>query len=450
MVRFLEQLGLSVVFLPQPGTDASQAGIAAFAQREGLEPAAIESLVIDAFEAGSSSSVDGRIACLYTSDGAIVAVRDVSIDAALHEVRNAVTGVAGWARIARREGGATARADDALAAIEAASMVAIEAATLSPRPGSNEEPATRERPSPARRASVAVSMGQARELIEPLAQERGVRLEITAPAELRVSLTRAELLSALSNLIKNAIEGSQRGDRIAVSATRERGHVAITVENPSHGAPLPVVGKSTKGVGRGIGLGLVARIARQAEGSLAFALDGCAAMIATLTLPDADAEAGPRRAAPRAAPKQATVMPAERGARARTGGVASGTRPRARTTSQVLVLDDETSIRGLVTTALSLSGISAVGIAGPSEVPDGTFELALVDLRLGEYDGLAVARDLVASGRVRRIVLMTGAPVGQRPHDVLAIVRKPFDLDELAARIAEWTAPEPAPLRRAR
>jgi signal transduction histidine kinase/CheY-like chemotaxis protein len=449
MVRFLEQLGLSVAFLPRPGTDACLARITAFAQQEGLDPAAIEGLIIDAFEDGTASSIDGRLACLYTTDGVIVAMRDATIDGALHEVRNAVTGMAGWARIARREGGATARADDALAAIEAASMVAIDAATLARR---DAEPETRERRSPDRRASVAVLIAQARELTEPLAQERGVRLDVSAPAELRVAVTRSELLSALSNLFKNAIEGSERGDRVAVGAARIGEQIAVTIENPSHGAAVPVVGKSTKGVGRGIGLGLVARIARQAEGSLGFAHSANGTVIATLTLPDAEQGRSPARVA-RTTSKQAAVIPAERSSRerVRAGGLASGTRPRARTSTQVLVLDDETSIRGLVTTALSLSGISAVGAAGPNELPrEGTFDLALVDLRLGEYDGLVVARDLVASGRVRRIALMTGAPIGQRPHDVVAIVRKPFDLDELAARIADWTAPEPAPLRKAR
>jgi len=445
MVLFLQQLGLSVTFLPQPGTDASLTQVAAFAEQEGLDPASIEALLIEAFELGSASSVDGRVGCLYTADGAIVAVRDAAIDAALHEVRNAVTGVAGWARIARREGGATARADDALAAIEAASMVAIEAASIEPR----AELQTRERRTPERRAAVAVLIAQARELIEPLAQERDVRVESSAPAELRVALTRSELLSALSNLLKNAIEGSERGDRVSIGATRQGGHISITVENPARGAALPIIGKTSKGIGRGIGLGVVARVARQAEGSLAFSFGAHDAMVATLTLPDAE----PRRLATGKPSKPAAAIPAERVARdrGRAGGLASGTRPRARATTQVLVLDDESSIRGLVTTALSLSGISAVGIGGPAELPkEGTFELALVDLRLGEYDGLVVARDLVASGRVRRIVLMTGAPVGQRPHDVLAIVRKPFDLDELAARIAEWTAQEPTPVRRAR
>ncbi len=443
MVRFLEQLGLRVAFVPRPGTDACREQVAAFCQQEGLDAEAVEALIVESFEEGTASSIDGRLACLYASDGVIVAARDATMDAALHEVRNAVTGVAGWARIARREGGATARADDALAAIEAAAMVAIDAASIA----TDDAPATKAAPRAAdRRASVAVLITQARELVEPLAQERGVRLEVSAPAELRVGVTRSELLSALSNLLKNAIEASRRGERVLIGASRERDGIAIRVENPAHGASAPVIGRTSKGAGRGIGLTLVDRIARRAEGSLAFTVSA-GAMVATLSLPDGEPRS---RATTR---KPASVIPTERVSRERVrpAGVASGTRPRARATTQVLVLDDETSIRGLVTTALSLSGISAIGAGGPAEVPtEGTFDLALVDLRLGEHDGLAIARDLVASGRVRRIALMTGAPVGQRPHDVLAIVRKPFDLDELAARIAEWTAPEPAPLRRAR
>jgi signal transduction histidine kinase len=455
IVSFLSQLGLGAEFVRD--TTEVRPLAEAFALREGLDPVALAELIERAFVEGNTASFDGRVACLRVPDGVVVALRDPALATTLHEVRNAITAVAGWARIARQEGGATARADKALVAIEAAALVAMDAAAAgTTRPSDapiSEEPLPKARP-----LSVGALLSQALSLVEPMARERNVALRESAPPDLRVALTRGELLSAISNLLKNAIEACHPGDEVAVGAMRVLDTIEIEVTNPSHGAPLPSVGRSSKGTGRGIGLRVVSNVAKKGGGELLF--EGRAdTMVARLRLP----EAAPNETRDR----RAQVGSIERVVRPRVRGpaLASGTRLAARgfdresddatgpialagSPGSVLVMDDEHAIRDLVTTALGLSGISALGASGPEDLatePHRTFELALVDLRLGDRDGLAVARQLVKDGWARRVVIMTGAPLGTKPADVLAVVRKPFDLDELTESVTLWATPNTTP-----
>jgi CheY-like chemotaxis protein len=432
----LIELGIPAIELGS----AEDPEIERFAVSHGLDVGALRSLAAQTLEQGREVRASGNVVCLRQDGVLVMALRAPSparghddgraSEEILHEVRNAITAVAGWARIARQEGGATVRADQALGAIEAAALVAMDAAAHRDHRGAIG----------ARPVAIGALVAQARELLEPLARERKVALQESVAPELRVAIPRASALSAISNLIKNAIEASQPGDEVMIRASRTggrgRGTVEITVANPSPSG-VPRIGRSSKGPGRGVGLSVVSGIAEAAGGSLRFSRGAGGLLLASLRLPEPGAATEP-------SVEEVTAQLSRD--RARHDGMVSGTRPAARARDEsgarVLVVDDEHSIRSLVTTALSLAGIAAVAVAVPDEIADDghVFELALVDLRLGDLDGLEVARQLQADGKVRRVVLMTGAPIGQKPADVLAIVRKPFDLDELQSRIAEWTA----------
>lgn len=460
-LELLRELGIPATAFDTP--DAPE--LTRFATTHRLDIGALRSLAAQTNEAGRTVRSSGNVMCLRVDGGLILALRPAvhddggATEEILHEVRNAITAVAGWARIARREGGATLRADQALGAIEAAALVAMDASA--PRATRARGGASERRGTVGERRGAIVAIGalvaQAMELVEPLAQERRVVVRHTVAPDLRVAMPRGAALSAITNLMKNAIEGSEAGDEVVVRASRSgatsaSGTVEITVANPSSAPGVPQIGRSTKGAGRGVGLSVVAGVAQAAGGSLRFSRSAGGLLLATLRLPEPGALPAP------SVEETAAQLARER---PRHDGMISGTRPATRgrehDTSeqpihQVLVVDDESSIRSLVTTALSISGVGAAAVAHPDELVGDrrVFELALVDLRLGELDGLEVARQLVAEGRVRKIALMTGAPVGQKPADVVAIVRKPFDLDELQNRIAEWIADDGPRVARAR
>lgn len=433
ILPFLQQLGLAVE-LVREAQDARAAAVE-FAARHGLDERATTELILEAFTAGHAASLDGRVACILMPEGVLMAHRDASLATTLHEVRNAITAVAGWARIAKQEGGATARADRALTAIESASLVAMEAASLD-----GGAP-----PKKARPLSVSPLIAQACELVEPMARERGVLVREAATPDLKVTLPRSDLFSALSNLLKNAVEASQSGDEVFVRSARVGSDIEVVVENARHGAALPAVGVSTKGEGRGLGLRLVSRIAHACGGSLVFTHDAPDKVCAHLRIPATVVER--RSLRPEASGHVERVLRE----RTRAPAIASGMRPRVRAfdgraepSPNVLVVDDEIAIRDLVTTALELGGIRAVAAGSIDELAHGprrTYELALVDLRLDDDDGLSVGRRLVAEGWAKQLVIMTGAPMGAKPEDVLAVIRKPFDLDELTRRITEWITP---------
>lgn len=415
----------------------------------GIEPGVFVSLLVQATADGFARSPAADAVVVREGDGFVLAARRAPSEPAwresMHEISNALTAVAGWVRIARCEGSATSRGEQALAAIEDATLLAIEQTRLAN--------GVRTTPTGLTWHSVGAAIAQAALLVEPLAGERKVTLSADRGSELRVPVSRSALVSAITNLAKNAIEASQAGDVVHVSASAtasptgggEDCGVQLTVRG-GRAQEVPTIGRSTKGPGRGVGLQIVQSVARGAGGGLQFSLeDGVA--LATLSLTGRRSE---RPAGPPSPPRP----------EAETGRVprGSGTRPVARrkdtagalrvnaVAASVLVVDDEPSIRELVTTALELAGIHAHGIESPDDLDPRdrrTFSIALVDLRLGARDGLSVARALVKDGWARRFALMTGAPLGHVPDDAIAVVKKPFDIDDVIELVHQWSARTP-------
>jgi len=111
-------------------------------------------------------------------------------------------------------------------------------------------------------ASVASASGllaSVAEVYGRLAETRGIRLDIRDSPEPVELVTDPVLLKrVLSNLIKNAVEASSRGDVVSVGCRKAGNRVVFVVANP---APMPPQVRaqlfkrsfSTKGRGRGIG-----------------------------------------------------------------------------------------------------------------------------------------------------------------------------------------------------
>jgi hypothetical protein len=104
---------------------------------------------------------------------------------------------------------------------------------------------------------------------QPGAQQKGVTLEILGSLALEVQGDRRLLVSALTNLVRNAVKFTPKGGRVAVRASVEGDWLRIEVEDGCGGLPAdvdtdelfrPFVQRGSDR--RGLGLGLA--IARQA------------------------------------------------------------------------------------------------------------------------------------------------------------------------------------------
>jgi len=123
-------------------------------------------------------------------------------------------------------------------------------------------------------------LNSVRELTQPHAEDKGIRLQLSCPQELKVRVDRALLIQALINLVENAIKYSPGGTRIRLGATAVRGRIRIDVSDEGPGiAPehLPRLferfyrvdkARSRELGGTGLGLAIVKHVAGAHEGSV--------------------------------------------------------------------------------------------------------------------------------------------------------------------------------------
>lgn len=121
-------------------------------------------------------------------------------------------------------------------------------------------------------------------------------------------------------------------------------------------------------------------------------------------------------------------------------------------TRRVLVVEDELKLAALIRKALNEQGMSA-DLASSGEdalqmAMAGSYDLLLLDINLPGLDGFEVCRRLRAQGISTPILMLTagdliderGVDIDERPDDCMA---KPFDFEELFARVRRLTTLEP-------
>jgi CheY-like chemotaxis protein len=115
---------------------------------------------------------------------------------------------------------------------------------------------------------------------------------------------------------------------------------------------------------------------------------------------------------------------------------------------RVLVVDDDAGLREMIATALSMRGAEVVCVAdakGALEQP-GPFALAIIDLLLPGMRGDELLARLRALGVTHTGMLVTGTepPLeladGGTPD---AVLRKPFELEDLFQRLSELLGKRP-------
>ena len=118
------------------------------------------------------------------------------------------------------------------------------------------------------------------DLIQPLARERGVGIELAADADLAVRADRLRLRQVLVNLLSNAVKYNRQGGSVRLSLGRDpAGRVRVSVADTGPGIPPERVaelftpfnrlGAERSGIeGTGIGLALSRRIIEEMEGAV--------------------------------------------------------------------------------------------------------------------------------------------------------------------------------------
>jgi two-component system cell cycle response regulator CpdR len=116
--------------------------------------------------------------------------------------------------------------------------------------------------------------------------------------------------------------------------------------------------------------------------------------------------------------------------------------------AKILIAEDDDTLRGLVTRALSDDGHDLIAAPDGAAALDmlnqhnGEFDLVLADVKMPVMDGIALA---LATGRDHpdiKIMLMTGyADQRERAHGLDALVHdviaKPFSVDQIKGAVRE-------------
>lgn len=113
---------------------------------------------------------------------------------------------------------------------------------------------------------------------------------------------------------------------------------------------------------------------------------------------------------------------------------------------EILVIDDDESIRKLIYEALSLEGhiVVPVGSAeeGLEQLPYMTFKIAYVDNRLPNMQGIVLCEYLRRNNPIMKIVLMTAHPekkiISKAGNIGINFLEKPFKICELHNIISEY------------
>lgn len=114
------------------------------------------------------------------------------------------------------------------------------------------------------------------------------------------------------------------------------------------------------------------------------------------------------------------------------------------TSRTILVVDDDVTFRERLLRAFAARGLEAIGAATGAEAKRlataESPELAVVDLRLGQDDGLDVVRELHSIDPTTRILVLTGygsiaTAVEAVRRGAFDYLQKPADADEILARL---------------
>lgn len=124
------------------------------------------------------------------------------------------------------------------------------------------------------RVDLSAVVHRVTQLFQPLFTLKKVGLETTSPSSLYLRGEEAAIESLVMNLLKNALESTDRGGSVGISASSQAGRVRLTVKDNGRGIPKGNLRKifepafSTKGEGAGLGLALCQKVVQEHHGRM--------------------------------------------------------------------------------------------------------------------------------------------------------------------------------------
>jgi DNA-binding NtrC family response regulator len=113
-------------------------------------------------------------------------------------------------------------------------------------------------------------------------------------------------------------------------------------------------------------------------------------------------------------------------------------------TTTVLVVDDDPSLRLLCRVNLELEGFAVVeaGTIGEAEraLDDGGVDVVLLDMHLGNEQGIALVPKIEEWGLGSALALLTGSP-GSRLPEKATVIPKPFEIEQLTGTVRRLASP---------
>jgi signal transduction histidine kinase len=200
--------------------------------------------------------------------------RDLFFAMMNHELRNALTGVYGWAERLVRKKSPEATSQAAQEVYEAAERTIVllnNFLDLSRLDAGKVQPVWRE-------ITLAAALQRAVTVVNPAAEAKGISVTVsaaTAPEEFRTDPVRFQQI--LVNLLANAVRHGPEGQSITINAERRSSELHVRVVD--HGAGVPVAVRDrifepferfdpNSGVGTGLGLPVSRRLAEVLGGRL--------------------------------------------------------------------------------------------------------------------------------------------------------------------------------------
>jgi signal transduction histidine kinase/CheY-like chemotaxis protein len=335
-----------------------------------------------------------------------------------HELANALAAITGWAALAR----SGRRVDEALDLIEQASKTAYGIA------GKLLGRSADDRNVDKQATDISGFVEEAARLLVPKALQAQVEIKTEIAPGLEVVGTRENVWSVVWNPMLNAVEAMSRGGTLTVELTGNAETVTFSVADNGPGIEEKNLVHifqpyfTTKATGTGMGLATVKQAVDDMGGTIQLSSGRGRGTRFRIDLPQARGRGEQHKGSG--------------GSDDRTSGVYFAEPIEAR----ILLVDDDPALREMMFTALAMRGAEVVAAATPAEAlaAEGHFDLALVDMRLGEQSGDVLLSELRTAGRIGVGLIVTGSETlpdlvdGGSPDGVL---RKPFQLEDLYERV---------------
>lgn len=355
-----------------------------------------------------------------------------------HEVANALGAVIGWTQLAQMQTEPSA-VRQALDRIEASAQAAHAAARLMLQSVRHEQ-AQHEL------LEVSAVLSDVARLLKAEAQLHRVRVEVDAATPQWIFGARPQLFTVVWNLAQNAVQAIAENQRLPAAANlvvlrleAQGKRVRLIVEDDGPGIDAAQRERifepyfTTRAQGTGLGLALVQGTVRELQGDIEVQARSSGGTRFVVDLPRVQRRRSKRQV------ERSTAAASESPLRRPAESIET---TQELTGLRLLIVDDDAGVRELLSTLLSIYGadVTAVESAAQACAVTPSYDLACIDLSLGDERGDVLLARLRRSGIVQHAVLVSGASI---PHDLDVDgrpqhwLRKPFEPRDLVALIRE-------------